>query len=171
MSLLPHLRTSSSTLFSAIRSSNNTLRTPLNKRFFTPSASNMVINTYFDVSWTGPVIQVDQKGDITSTGEVKGKLLPLASSYCSVFVSPSYGGYSHHLSVIQAFLDQLLTLCASQTRPAASTSSSSTRPCPRLLRTSALSALARKASDTRAPNSTVSFPSSCSRVVTLPVAT
>ncbi|KAF2662009.1 hypothetical protein K491DRAFT_686991 [Lophiostoma macrostomum CBS 122681] len=71
MSPLPHLR-SSSTLLTALRSStNNSLRTNPTKRFFTASASNMVIKTYFDVSWTGPEVQVDQRGNVTSTGEVK----------------------------------------------------------------------------------------------------
>jgi peptidylprolyl isomerase len=35
----------------------------------------MVIKTFFDVTWTGPEVQVDSKGNVTSTGEVKGKLL------------------------------------------------------------------------------------------------
>jgi hypothetical protein len=34
----------------------------------------MVIKTYFELSWTGPEVQVDSKGNVTSTGEVKGKL-------------------------------------------------------------------------------------------------
>ena len=73
------LRPSSSALFSTFRSATNTtLRNPSNKRFFTPSAANMVIKTYFDVTWTGPEVQVDQKGNVTSTGAVKGKLLPIA---------------------------------------------------------------------------------------------
>jgi peptidylprolyl isomerase len=31
----------------------------------------MVIKTYFDVTWTGPEVQVDSKGNVTSTGDVK----------------------------------------------------------------------------------------------------
>jgi peptidylprolyl isomerase len=31
----------------------------------------MVIKTYFDMTWTGPEVQVDSKGNITSTGAVK----------------------------------------------------------------------------------------------------
>merc|ERR1712087_539779 len=59
-------------LLASVRSSaTTTLRAPLNKRFFTPSAANMVIKTYFDVTWTGPEVQVDQKGNVTSTGAVK----------------------------------------------------------------------------------------------------
>ena len=72
---MPHLRTSPS-LFAATRSLHyTTLRSPLNKRFFTPSATNMTIKAYFDVSWTGPEIQVDGSGNVTSTGAVKGKPL------------------------------------------------------------------------------------------------
>jgi hypothetical protein len=36
----------------------------------------MVIKVYFDVSWTGPEIQTDANGKVTSTGEVKGKPRP-----------------------------------------------------------------------------------------------
>ncbi|KAF2800284.1 hypothetical protein K505DRAFT_320581 [Melanomma pulvis-pyrius CBS 109.77] len=66
---MPHLKTCSTLL--AIRSLNTSLRTPLNKRFFSPSASNMVLKTYFDCTWTGPEVQVNAKGDVTSTGAVK----------------------------------------------------------------------------------------------------
>lgn len=54
---------------------SNTLRSTnfTTKRYFTPSAANMVIKTYFDLSWTGPEVQVDKKGNVTSTGAVKGK--------------------------------------------------------------------------------------------------
>jgi hypothetical protein len=49
----------------------------------------MVLKTYFDVSWTGPEVEVNNKGDVTSTGAVKGKLLPLTPPCCSFVVSPS----------------------------------------------------------------------------------
>jgi peptidylprolyl isomerase len=71
MAFLPHLRTSSARL-STLRSASLTNSTA--KRFFTPSAYNMTIKTYFDVSWTGPEVQVDSSGNVTSTGSVKGKL-------------------------------------------------------------------------------------------------
>jgi peptidylprolyl isomerase len=64
----------SSTLLSTFRSATNAslrLRAPLNKRFFSPSASNMVIKTYFDCSWTGPEVSVDQSGNVTNVGSVK----------------------------------------------------------------------------------------------------
>ena len=87
--MLPHLR-ASSTLLSTFRSTTNTtLRTPLNKRFFSPTASNMVIKTFFDVTWTGPEVQVDSKGNVTSTGAVKGKLLPLTPLRRSPAAPPS----------------------------------------------------------------------------------
>merc|ERR1712029_580827 len=47
------------------------LRNPSTKRYFTPSAFNMGIKTFFDVSWEGPEIQVDGSGNVTSTGAVK----------------------------------------------------------------------------------------------------
>jgi len=52
---------------------SNTLRSTnfTTKRYFTPSAANMVIKTYFDLTWTGPEVQVDNKGNVTKTGEVK----------------------------------------------------------------------------------------------------
>jgi len=68
--MLPRLHQPS--LLSTFRSaSTTTFKNPSNKRFFTPSASNMVIKTYFDLTWTGPVVQVDNQGNVTSTGEVK----------------------------------------------------------------------------------------------------
>jgi hypothetical protein len=71
--MLPRLNQPS--LLSTFRSaSTTTFKNPSNKRFFTPSASNMVIKTYFNVSWTGPEVKVDNQGNVTSTGEVKGKL-------------------------------------------------------------------------------------------------
>ncbi|KAF2875824.1 cyclophilin-like domain-containing protein [Massariosphaeria phaeospora] len=70
--MLPHLKSSSARFSSTFRSaSNTTLRAPLNKRFFTPSAANMTIKVYFDCTWTGPEVQVDSKGNVTSTGAVK----------------------------------------------------------------------------------------------------
>jgi peptidylprolyl isomerase len=67
----------SSTVLSAFRRSTvNSLRlqAPINKRFFTPSAANMVVKTYFDVTWTGPEVTVDKAGNVTNVGAVKGKL-------------------------------------------------------------------------------------------------
>jgi peptidylprolyl isomerase len=49
------------------------VRAPINKRFFTPSAYNMAIKAYFDCTWTGPQVDVDNNGNVTRTGEVKGK--------------------------------------------------------------------------------------------------
>ena len=43
-------------------------RAPLNKRFFTPSAYTMAIKSYFDVSWEGPTVEVDNAGNVTSKG-------------------------------------------------------------------------------------------------------
>ncbi|KAL6704659.1 phosphatidylinositol transfer protein csr1 [Coniothyrium glycines] len=48
-----------------------TICAPLNKRFFTPSASNMVIKAYFDCTWTGPEVDVDKDGNVTRKGDVK----------------------------------------------------------------------------------------------------
>ncbi|KAF2124571.1 hypothetical protein P153DRAFT_350745 [Dothidotthia symphoricarpi CBS 119687] len=68
------LKTSSAAL-STFRSAS--IRAPINKRFFTPSAANMTIKTYFDISWTGPQVEVDGQGNITKKGEVasqKGRI-------------------------------------------------------------------------------------------------
>jgi hypothetical protein len=64
-----------SAALSAFRSSASSLRAPANKRFFTPSAYNMTIKSYFDVSWEGPEVQVDQAGNVTSKGAAKSKFL------------------------------------------------------------------------------------------------
>lgn len=63
-----------------------------------------------------------------------------------------------------------LTSIRQQSRAVASTSSSTKMLSPRLPRTSVLCAPARRVLDMLAPLSTASSPSSCSRVVTSPVA-
>ena len=47
-------------------------RAPVNKRFFTPSAYNMTIKAYFDCTWSGPTVEVDNAGKVTKTGPVQG---------------------------------------------------------------------------------------------------
>lgn len=49
------------------------IRAPVNKRFFTPSAINMVKKAYFDLQWTGPVVKVDADGNVTSKSGAEGK--------------------------------------------------------------------------------------------------
>ncbi|KAH7406691.1 cyclophilin-like domain-containing protein, partial [Phaeosphaeria sp. MPI-PUGE-AT-0046c] len=56
---------------SALRSSACSVRGPVSKRFFTPSAYNMTIKSYFDVSWEGPEVDVDKSGNVTAKGGVK----------------------------------------------------------------------------------------------------
>ena len=68
MQAQPHLR---SAALSAFRSSTSSIRAPANKRFFTPSAYNMTIKSYFDISWEGPEVEVDKSGNVTSKGGVK----------------------------------------------------------------------------------------------------
>ncbi|KAG9194021.1 cyclophilin 1 long isoform [Alternaria panax] len=67
---MPHLPRASA--LSAFRAAPQ-LRAPINKRFFTPSAYNMAIKAYFDCSWTGPTVEVDNAGNVTSQGEVKAQ--------------------------------------------------------------------------------------------------
>ena len=50
------------------------IRAPLNKRFFSPTAFNMVKKAYFDCTWTGPEVTVDAQGNVTNLGGVKGEL-------------------------------------------------------------------------------------------------
>ncbi|KAF2755482.1 hypothetical protein EJ05DRAFT_102858 [Pseudovirgaria hyperparasitica] len=45
--------------------------TPASKRFFHPSPSNMVVKVFFDVSWVGPEVEVDNAGNVTRKGDVK----------------------------------------------------------------------------------------------------
>ncbi|KAA8621471.1 PpiB Peptidyl-prolyl cis-trans isomerase rotamase - cyclophilin family [Pyrenophora tritici-repentis] len=67
---MPHLpRASALSAFRAVPQ----FRAPVNKRFFTPSAYNMTIKAYFDCSWTGPEVQVDNAGNVTKQGEVKAQ--------------------------------------------------------------------------------------------------
>jgi peptidylprolyl isomerase len=68
---MPHLPRS--TALSTFRSTPTFVRAPVNKRFFTPSAYNMAIKAYFDCTWTGPTVEVDNQGNVTSEGEVKGR--------------------------------------------------------------------------------------------------
>ncbi|KAH9862371.1 hypothetical protein J1614_011025 [Plenodomus biglobosus] len=62
---------SPSAAFSALRAARSSIRAPANKRFFTPSAHNMVVKAYFDCAWTGPEVEVDKQGNVTRTGDVK----------------------------------------------------------------------------------------------------
>ncbi|KAF2848529.1 hypothetical protein T440DRAFT_401171 [Plenodomus tracheiphilus IPT5] len=64
---------SPSAAFSALRAARSSIRAPVNKRFFTPSAYNMAIKAYFDCSWTGPEVEVDTEGNVTRTGDVKAQ--------------------------------------------------------------------------------------------------
>lgn len=70
---LPHRAPAALRSAFAARSS---IRAPLNKRFFTPSAYNMTIKAYFDVSWEGPSVEVDQNGSVSSQGAVSSMQLP-----------------------------------------------------------------------------------------------
>lgn len=60
---------------SAFRSSARPVRGPASKRFFTPSAYNMTIKSYFDVSWEGPEVEVDKSGNVTGQGSVQSTSL------------------------------------------------------------------------------------------------
>ncbi|RMZ68467.1 Peptidyl-prolyl cis-trans isomerase mitochondrial [Pyrenophora seminiperda CCB06] len=67
---MPHLpRASALSAFRAVPQ----FRAPVNKRFFTPSAYNMTIKAYFDCSWTGPEVDVDNAGNVTKQGDVKAQ--------------------------------------------------------------------------------------------------
>jgi hypothetical protein len=35
----------------------------------------MAIKAYFDCTWTGPTVEVDNQGNVTSQGEVQGKYI------------------------------------------------------------------------------------------------
>lgn len=153
-----------SSVLSAFRSATrSSIRTVPAQRFFTPSAFNMVQKAYFDIAWTGPEVTVDNNGNVTNMGSVKGKQSP---------PRPCQPPLKHHLgnTVEHPLSISIANLPVQQSRLVASTSSSSTTLLPRPLRTSVPSALARRALATRAPSSTVSSPSSCSREVTSPVA-
>jgi peptidylprolyl isomerase len=43
----------------------------------------MAIKAYFDCTWTGPTVEVDIKGNVTSEGEVKGRYSLLSSPLVS----------------------------------------------------------------------------------------
>ncbi|KAB8360625.1 hypothetical protein FH972_024363 [Carpinus fangiana] len=47
------------------------IRSPTLIRTFSSTHANMTIKTYFDCEWEGPVVEVDSKGNVTKTGEVK----------------------------------------------------------------------------------------------------
>jgi peptidylprolyl isomerase len=77
-----------SAALSAFRASASSLRAPANKRFFTPSAYNMAIKSYFDVQWEGPEVEVDKSGNVTSKGAAKSKLLFLLPLHVHPSTSP-----------------------------------------------------------------------------------
>jgi hypothetical protein len=76
-----------SAALSAFRASASSLRAPANKRFFTPSAYNMAIKSYFDVQWEGPEVEVDNSGNVTSKGAAKSKLLFLLPLHVSMRIA------------------------------------------------------------------------------------
>lgn len=76
----------------------------------------MVVNAYFDVSWTGPLLKVDQSGKVVEKdSESKGKPLPVHHPI-------------HPLTFIITITTAhvMLTLCFPQTALPASTLSFST---------------------------------------------
>jgi hypothetical protein len=81
---MPHPRTA----LSAFRAVPSSTRTSVTKRFFTPSAYNMTIKSYFDVTWQGPVVEVDKSGKVTSKGEVKGNLPRHAQPHVKMLTAP-----------------------------------------------------------------------------------
>jgi hypothetical protein len=49
-------------------SSSQFLNTP-SRRFFHPSTANMGVKCYFDLTWSGPAVEIDETGKVTSTGK------------------------------------------------------------------------------------------------------
>ena len=122
-------------------------------RQFSISPAAMAIKTFFDLTWDGPVM--DQSGKPTNT---------IQCEFCDNCppCSTSEGVWTRTPTNYCAYY---------QLNPVASTSTCTTMLSPRPPRTSVLSALARKVSDTRAPSSTASSQSSCFREATSPAAT
>ncbi|OAL45962.1 cyclophilin 1 long isoform [Pyrenochaeta sp. DS3sAY3a] len=67
---MPHLKPST---LAAFRPARTPIRAPahISKRFFSPSAFNMVKKVYFDCAWTGPEVTVDDNGHVTKVGAEK----------------------------------------------------------------------------------------------------
>lgn len=65
--------TSSAALAFRAATARASIRAPVSKRFFTPSATNMVKKAYFDLTWQGPEVEVDASGQVTSKGSVQGE--------------------------------------------------------------------------------------------------
>jgi hypothetical protein len=71
---------SSAKLFNSSRILNN----KPTYRYFSASAANMTIKAYFDCAWTGPTVEVDQKGNVTSVSkDTKGECAPPSVELCS----------------------------------------------------------------------------------------
>ena len=119
-------------------------------RQFSISPAAMAIKTYFDLTWEGPVMNQSGKPTTTIQGEFGYKFPPCTTSKV-VWTRTPTDYCAHH-----------------QLNPVASTSPCTTMLSLRPPRTSVLSALARKVSDTRAPSSTVSSQTSCFREATSP---
>lgn len=103
------MSTSSTVLSAFRRSTANSLRlqAPISKRFFTPSAANMVVKTYFDVNWTGPEVTVDQRGNVTNVGPVKGEL-PRPAMPCTELRAGA--ALQHACMLHEALLSQCCTI-------------------------------------------------------------
>ncbi|KIW00809.1 peptidyl-prolyl cis-trans isomerase [Verruconis gallopava] len=67
---LPHLRTALSSV-PRIAALPKTSAATFNVRHFSASLPAMVKKAWFDVQWMGPVVEVDEKGNVTKTGPAK----------------------------------------------------------------------------------------------------
>ncbi|OCL04185.1 cyclophilin 1 short isoform [Glonium stellatum] len=62
----------SQSLFTKTRLATHTyLKTLPSIRHFHPTTAIMTVKCFFDCTWTGPEVQINSKGDVTSTGDVK----------------------------------------------------------------------------------------------------
>jgi len=114
--------TSQSLLTQSRLATRTYLKNPSSIRYFHPTNTNMVIRCFFDCTWSGPEVEIDSKGNVTKTGEVKGKL-PLTSNPFPKIPSPksppgscctsSRSHYHTHLRTSSNSHKQLLTFACS----------------------------------------------------------
>jgi hypothetical protein len=180
--LLSHILQNVYCLVSLQSSSACTLVLP--SEILSPANTNFPLYR-FKIEWEGPALDAAGK----PTGPVKSMSFSRLCGLCHLLLPvpsmrrrqqsllpllfPELLVVSLHLLQKPAF-PQFFTAAncpVLQSRRVSSTSSCSATSSPRPPRTSVLSALARKASATRALLSTASSPTSCSKVVTSPVAT
>ena len=104
--------TSQSLLTKSRLATHTYLKNPSSIRNFHPTNTNMVVRCFFDITWAGPEVEIDSRGDVTKVGETKRKLPLTSSPFPKIpsqlllhFIEEPLSYPSSHLQFSQAIAD------------------------------------------------------------------